>query len=360
MTNQREVQKLALKLQILNADSRISEDDFIEGKEISIEEIRKLPARLYYWKSLYDSASIDKALEREARKASGRLEIERNKAQRFWQNPDAADPQLVQQLAEAGDVFADQHPAFIQVRSNLQEMGLELSNQNLIPILENLNKVYRDLLLATPPRLTLAVENMPNAPTDAPAEASGVVLQRWIRELPELLDPVIPLTEEEQESRRIANLSSEDFKKEFMPQGISKREYDHNRRESAEFERRHQEIDFDVPEVWQAIADALTEENLGVRYNDLEYIIRTPKLIARLQEMNAFWSTTPATEYKSGISSLIDRRVQKAPLPSAPVEIRELPKRWTRKQILDMSSQQYAEALATFGPEFERAVNEAF
>jgi hypothetical protein len=360
MENQRDVQKLALKLQILNSDSRITEADFTEGQDYTIQQIRQMPARLYYWKSLYDSAAIDKALEREANKASGRLEIERNKAQRFWENPNA-DPQQVQACFNASETFISQNPAFDPTSAlNRREMGAELSRLKLIPTTpEVLQSCYQSLALAG--RLELIIENDPRAPRTAPSTpTTGVYLQRWIRELPELLEPIVAASAEELEAARVQALSSEDFKREFMPAPITQREYSHNRRESAEFEKRHQEIDFDVEGVWQAIADALTDEGLGVRYNDLEYIIRTPKLIARLQEMNAFWTTTPATEYKSGISSLIDRRVEKAPLPSQPVEIRELPRRWTRRQILDMSSQEYSDNLLRFGKAFEDAVNEAF
>jgi hypothetical protein len=312
---------------------------------LSVPFMQNCHSRVNHYLSLVRPDDVENAYNKPARIEAGRQELERAKAKKFWQNPTASEHQA--EYAQAGDDFADTHPAFISTnRSNLQEMGIELAKQNLNPTLDNLNKVYRDLVLAG--RLIIAVENIPGAPAAAPSECTGIVLQRWVKQFPHILEPVVRKTDRQLDEEYVKNLSSEDYRRERMlpddtlPPMIEKQ----IAQSVATFVNHHPEIDFSEGVVREILLGYLTENKIAINYNSLELAYETCH--QKIADAGMMWSEYPGHIASHGSSSLRDHRKPYIPPIERPITLDppDTPKR------IDMDN-----LLALPSDEFQRVVN---
>jgi hypothetical protein len=80
----------------------------------------------------------------------------------------------------------------------------------LLPTYDNLCKIYQEGCISG--SIELIIENHPLAPASAPSMGvTGAFLQRWIREFPELLRPVLYYSDEQEEEMRVDSLAWESW-----------------------------------------------------------------------------------------------------------------------------------------------------
>jgi hypothetical protein len=352
-TTNRETNELELRNRI-TARKLVSRIDELTVRPLTKEEITGMHSLVYRWHEQNNNANLQKAIERPANVAASKAEAQRLRNQANWK-----DGALIftEEVTQEIQLFIRNYKQFDSSNLHDRDSILQYLKKNRLQIrFQEIVKAFEALTLAG--TLTL----IPEAIGLPESELTGYKLQHYDK-LSTLLEPHPYETAQELEERRIAGLSSEEYKREFMTEPTSQREIKFNQDTWHNFQKAHEEIDFDIPEVTQTILDALESEGLGVRHDDLEYVIRTPKLIAALKALNAYWTITPSTVWKApgGVSSLVDRRVEKPALPQREILIDEGPKkRWSRQAILAMGSQEYSDNIVKYGAEFERAVNEAF
>jgi hypothetical protein len=307
--------------------------------ELTIPFMENCSSKVNLYLSLVRPEDVENAYNKPARIEAGKEQAKKNRARQWWSGDGTT---RVQEAGKIAGEFQKLYPQFASIEENTAQIVNFIKSRGEIFSLEAVIGAYQTLcsqglIWVTPENCGLEGSEM----------IRGKVLTSRT-DFYKILEPVKVLSDEEKEQQRVTGLSADEYAAEFLPEPISRREIQHNQKEGAEFEKRHQEIDFDVADVWQTILDALSEENLGIRFNDLEYIIRNPKLIQKLQEMNAFWTVTPSTEYHAGVSSLVDHRKPHIPSIARPITLDppESPKR------IDMDK-----LLALPADEFQRVVN---
>jgi hypothetical protein len=299
----------------------LASEDVLDGP-ITKALIDKAHSQLIDYWSLSRPLELDEAITLPARQAESRAVIEENRARTFWKNP-TADVQHKDEYSKAGDIFADSHPQFIQIRANLQAMGLELAKQNLNPTIDNLNKAFTDLCLAG--KLFIAPENVNAGPED---EVTGFRLIHHPN-LHKLLQSYAPVAEVDAERARIEHLSADEYRAEFLSENDGKQPPIIQRNidiTNATFNAHHPEF-IGTEENISLLVGYLRENNLPYTYNSLEAAFGTCK-----DQLELAASTT----FRHGISTLHIAPPALAPTENRPVVIREpsTAKRFSMREIL--------------------------
>jgi hypothetical protein len=143
MSNQREVEMIALKIQILNS-TNVPESSLCE-RELTLAEVRAMSAREYYFHSIYNSKNVELALSEPSRKQAGQEQLHKNEFRRFWNSAKEDTANRVQIAGNVAYEFQQLFPQMAAVEENttaivklIQERGEVFSLQSVIAAYQTL------------------------------------------------------------------------------------------------------------------------------------------------------------------------------------------------------------------------------
>ena len=357
MSNQKEVEKQALKNEILRHYPALSEDSLSE-RELTLAEVKAMPAREYYWHSIYNSKNVELALSEQSRKAAGQEQAQKNRVRDFWDLSDTNKrTERANEIGQIGLQFEKLFPQFVSVEENTAQLLTFIKAQGETVSVETLSRAYQNLCAQGLIWVT---------PENCGLEGSEAIRGKVLTSRPDfykMLEPVKILSDSEKEQQRIAKLSAAEWEKEHPRQAVMT-QFEIYRRKSvvSDFEKRHPEFDAN-PDCWQILMDWYeeykeTSEGRGVQFGIPMLELAFIQCYSKLAEGDFFWSEAPSKPVSYGITTITDHRKPHIPEIERNVEIRELetPKRFSLNEILSWDSQTMVKMMQLY-PELEKQID---
>jgi hypothetical protein len=332
---------------------RLATPESLCQRPLDLSEIKKMDSLVYRYHELFNIDNLQAAIDKPAQIAAGREQLQKNRARDFWTaTDDATRKRRAQTAMEVGEQFQQMFPQFLSCEENTTAIVNLIKERQETFNLESVIRAYQTLCAAG--LILVTPENVGLSGSEAVKGKMLTSIPNWER----VLEPVQVLTESEREQVRIANLTSDQYQAEFLQKdetpALILRRIESDIRE---FCKKHPEYD-PTPEGKEILLSWIKEQGLHVCHDSLEAAWSANQ--EKLHAANCIFDSGPSIAVKYGASTLIDHRKPAIPSIERPVVIKEpeTPKRWSRRDILDMTAQEYQDNLQRYGQAFEDAVNE--
>ena len=329
--SQKEVEKQALKNEILRNHPTLSEDSLSE-RELTLAEVKAMPAREYYWHSIYNSKNVELALSEQSRKQAGQEQLQKNNFRQFWNDAPEDTKKRVQIAGQVGYEFQNLYPQFVSCEENTTQIVNFIKDSGEVFSLGAVIRAYQNLCARGLIWVT---------PENAGLEGSEAVRGRLLTNRPDfykLLEPVKVLSDSEKEQQRVAGLSADEYAAEFLQKDelppIIQRRIESDIRE---FCLNHPTYD-PSPEGKEILLSWIRRQGLHVCHDSLEasWLANQEKLHAA----NCIFDSGPSIPVRYNASILVDHRKPHIPEIERSVVIREpeSAKRFSMADILSWDS----------------------
>jgi hypothetical protein len=324
--------ELALRQEILAR--RMASEELLDG-ELSIEFMNACSSKVNRYLDLVRPNDVAAAYNRPQQIIANKKVLEHHEFRKFWQN---TKEDVQTRLKIANDVateFQQMFPQFFSCEESttaivrlIQERGQVFGLDTVISAYQSL--CSQGLILVTP-------ENCGLEGSEAVKGKMLMSLPNWER----VLEPVHQLSDEEKERQRVANLSADQYKREFLPVDDTLPPIIQKRIEAdiLGFTKAHPEYDADNGTVGRDILVSwIREQGMPINRDSLEMSYKAN--YEALRAADCIFDEAPGIPVRAGVSTLIDHRKPAIPTNERSVVIREpeSPKRFSLQEILSWDS----------------------
>ena len=308
-------------------------EESLTQRTVTKDELLAMGSKEYLWHSRYNSKHVEAALAKPKLQVASKAEAARLKTLGFWKESRESTvmtDEMVEML-EAVEEFCTRFPQLdSKVESNRTQITALIEQRNQLITADTLRQSFETL--ASQGKLYLT-------PSEIGLEGDESINGRMLTSRPDFhkfLLPKVELTEAD----KIRNMSSDEYKAAYPDE-------------------------FRKPAPYMVKMDARANYDTFVnKHKDYVFDEDSAELLINYILQNEL-PQAPVSSWEAAFDGVgHDKFVLKSDIAIEPVhvqqvEIRELPRRWTRQQILSMSSADYQMNREKY-PDFDSAVDEAF